>query len=707
MSFEKVFDNKKVTIVTPTYERHYARFCDFIQSINKYCTDKNKLEIIAVIEEKNRAIFTDFITKLPEINISIISTEIILDQFGVYEEPDAALKRLGKFTFQSLKKMGGLLAAKTKWSIVLDSETLFIKHFNVIDLVKDYESGLYVFYTNTIERGSEWNNGLVENVTKQCSSLLGFDGRSRSYMELIIWFYENKKLHDLLKFIKNKLQSFLNIASPEKPIFENVLYYMYLERIDNNEYKFVNINEEWKRLVPEEVSGRYDLKLAPMSFVGADHLSYTLRSSDIAKITEFMETYKIPFFRAEPFLINPDQFVELSKIPHLKAFVSSAHIPWIRKRIAVCVSGEFRNPPATFPKIRHLIGFLMGCDCDVYIHGWRNPDEAVILDTIKPKNYIFEEFPKEKIAALEQEIVYKELNLKPGRDIASLAMFYGMERVFELVERSNVDYDFVIRMRPDIYSESTLLEILRSISMEGDVNGHSIFVPRHFHSQGINDQLAIGGIQAMRSYMKTFSYAESNISSLYFNPESVVLKNILSNDIDIVPFDCRYALMRGDSYNVEHISHIFAMQDRTWWSSCDSVPTYEIANDFFNEKLRCVDFLKKRKDNISDIFVSYPVFPGESSNTVLSIKWRDSNPNGDMQILISGIENGGLIVYPVAQFVTIQDRNVVPADRFHRYVFCYIQDNNFIISEWKYENNKFRSKKLSVEKSRIRASYIR
>lgn len=343
----------------------------------------------------------------------------------------------------------------------------------------------------------------------------------------------------------------------------------------------------------------------------------------------------------------------------------------------------------------------MGCDCDIYLHGWKNPDEAIVLESLKPKDYLFED-PQDLIFSdLAQKIVYTEPNLKPGRDEGSIAMLYGMQKSFELAEKSGVDYDFIIRVRPDIYFEPMLSEILRSISMEGELGENSLYVARHFHSQGINDQFAVGGIDAMRSYMSTYSYMKENISTLYFNPENIVLSNLLENDVEIIPFDCRYALMRSENYHVENVSRIFADQDRVWWSSCTYFPAYEIANSFFKEKHKCVNFLNKRETRISDIFVTLPIFPGSDTNTILSISWRDSNPSGELTLLVAGLEDQSMVVYPSSQFVTIKNGNVVPAPHFPRYIFCYIENDEFIISEWKIENNKFKKSQIRVGKNLI------
>lgn len=703
--FDRLLDPSAVTLVVPTYEKHFKQFCDLVASVRRYCVDRDNVKIIAIVESKNIPLFEKELLLGSVVDVSFLPTEEVLKDFSIERTPKEFLEASGKFTFQSIKKIGGLLKATTKWSIVLDSETIFFKKFSAMSLVRDYERKKYVFYTRTSRRGQGWPGGLIENVTKQCGNLLDVSSGDRSYMELIIWFFETEKVRELAQRVSRNLRNLFDEPSVEKPIFENILYYLFIEKFYSDEYAFLDFEKEWKRLVPNEISGRYDLEYAPLSFCGADHVTYTIAPGETGKISPFFDEYQIPFLRVEPFIVSQSQLDEYKKLDSVVGFVSSAHLAWLKRKVAVCISGEFKGYPGSLSRIRHMVGFLTGADCDVYIHGWRNPDEALIINALKPRKYIFEEIPAGKIRKIEEGIVYKERNLKPGRDFGSLSMFYGMGRCFDLVENSDIEYDFVLRVRPDLYIESTLVDALRGITMAGDADGDSIYVPRHYHSQGINDQIALGGISAMSVYMKTYDFAAKSIDGLYFNPESVLLRNLLTNGVNIVPMDLRYALMRYDGYNVESVAHVFARQDQIWWSSVDDFPAYESANEFFEDKLKCVEFLCKRKKHISDIFI-YVNSGIRGAYNLCSISWRESNPSGDFTMLAHNDNSSSPVVYPTRQPVSLSKDGVIPAFPGRRYVFCYVSDEGkFTIAEWRYREEKFTVSRVEIDADAISASY--
>lgn len=699
-------DDSMVTFVVPTYEKHLAQFCDLVDSVDRHCIDKDRLRLIVILEEKNIPLFEQELRGRLRANISFVTTEDVLKRFSLKKTPTLFLKDSGKFTFQSLKKLGGLLKATSKWCVVLDSETIFFRDFSVQQLVTDYEKKKYVFYTRTSRRGHGWNGGLVDNVTRQCGQLLDVSSGDRSYMELIIWFFETEKVHELIQRVSVNLKNLLEQPSVDKPIFENVLYYLFLEKFHGQEYNFVDFEKEWKRLVPDEISGRYDLESPPLSFCGADHVTYTIAPGETSKISGFLEEYNIPFLRVEPFIVNAAQLEEYKRLETIVAFVSSAHLAWLNQKIAVCISGEFKGFPGSLHRLRHVVGFLTGCECDIFVHGWRNPDEGIILDALKPKGYIFEAKPVGDIQKIESGIVYKERGLKPGRDFGSLSMFYGMKQCFKLVEESDGQYDFVLRIRPDLYLESSLTDILRGITMAGDANLESVYVPRHYHSQGINDQIALGGFEAMTVYMRTYDFIADQVENLYFNPEAILLKNLLNNDVSILPIDLRYALMRYDGYHAESVSHVFARQDSIWWSSVDDFPAYEPANEFFEDKLKCVEFLSKRKKHVSDLFLYLnATLPGALD--VCSVSWRESNPCGDLTMLAHNNQGPAPVVYPTRHPVSLSKNGVAAAMPGRRYIFCYPSDDEtLVIAEWRRQGDgRFAATRTTISLNAVSASY--
>ena len=265
--------SKKLTFVTPSFEKHFQQFSSMVDSIYKNCIDKENLEIVVVIEEKNIDMFSSLSEKFKELSISIVTTESILNKFNIKESPNAFLKRIGKFTFQTLKKFGGILASNTHWSLVLDSETMFYTKFSASELLRNYEDTKYVFYTSTIERKELWKHSLGFRVNQNTARALKLSSLSRWYMEIFHWFYEKDKVQDLIfdKLGHNWLDE-ITYSHSSVDYFECILYYAYLNKYYQHEYQFLNLHETLLKYVDRNISTRFKLDDLPFSLHGNDFI---------------------------------------------------------------------------------------------------------------------------------------------------------------------------------------------------------------------------------------------------------------------------------------------------------------------------------------------------------------------------------------------------------------------------------------------------
>lgn len=259
-----------------------------------------------------------------------------------------------------------------------------------------------------------------------------------------------------------------------------------------------------------------------------------------------------------------------------------------RPRVAVCISGEFRHVHHRTPEhhVRQLKSFLLGSDCDVYIHGWSNSSEALILSELRPCAWLFE--PRPDLSRLAGRVRLVEPDIKPGRDQGSLAMFYGIERCFELVEAEGAGYDYVVRVRPDLHIQVSLREIIDGIEKHGRLP-NTVYVPHLFHSKGINDQLAVGSSAAMKTYSTTYSFLCANIERAFFNPEAVLLRRILDSGARIALAEIPYALMREVPIRINTVFELFERQRVIWWSRTEWLPRYQDVTRYFADKLRAMN----------------------------------------------------------------------------------------------------------------------
>ena len=79
--------DNRLTIVTPTFEKHYLQFAKMVKSISEKCLDKHKLEIIAVLEHKNIELFSKIVGN--DSNLLIV--------FYVQIMPDDLVMQLQRF----------------------------------------------------------------------------------------------------------------------------------------------------------------------------------------------------------------------------------------------------------------------------------------------------------------------------------------------------------------------------------------------------------------------------------------------------------------------------------------------------------------------------------------------------------------------------------------------------------------------------------
>lgn len=197
------------------------------------------------------------------------------------------------------------------------------------------------------------------------------------------------------------------------------------------------------------------------------------------------------------------------------------------KKIALCLSGYFNSPKDTnslgekgFEHIKKHI--LDGNDVDVYIHSW----DIKNMDTIKSlygnliKNSIF-----------ESQIDFKPLFYKNKLDRFTshgtpfwniFSQYYSVQKSFELMVNSEVNYDCVIKARFD------LGRINRNTSGPGRENPYAVqcinfnpnFDMRYFYmadwqyldTEGPADMWFYSNLENMKKFNKVFDVLSNDIS---------------------------------------------------------------------------------------------------------------------------------------------------------------------------------------------------
>jgi hypothetical protein len=124
--------------------------------------------------------------------------------------------------------------------------------------------------------------------------------------------------------------------------------------------------------------------------------------------------------------------------------------------------------------------------------------------------------------------------------LSGFKMFYYWKRAFELMEdyskTHSIHYDIVIYMRADEFFQSNM--VLPYIEQ------NKIYVPEGYDHNGLNDQMAVGRIDAMRSYMNVYCEIPT-IFQVYrrpFHPETYALIIAHYKKLTVVRFKLAYHL---------------------------------------------------------------------------------------------------------------------------------------------------------------------
>lgn len=235
-------------------------------------------------------------------------------------------------------------------------------------------------------------------------------------------------------------------------------------------------------------------------------------------------------------------------------------------RVAVCLSGHLRTFERTHKSLKdNLIAPL---NADVFIHTWEmlgsenskaGADQLSSSATTKSKISLIREFYDPKKINIETFDKNYFMNLGNKVNILDsdrmyvvnhlgyhFAMFYSIKKANDLKSEFEIEngfkYDYVIRFRPDLYLET---KINQSFFPS---HKNSIVTPMiaQYHSDGMNDQIAIGSSENMDTYSLIFNnklqYCQSRVCSI--RPESLLRYHCTKHGLVIEKKNIQYLIIR-------------------------------------------------------------------------------------------------------------------------------------------------------------------
>lgn len=134
-------------------------------------------------------------------------------------------------------------------------------------------------------------------------------------------------------------------------------------------------------------------------------------------------------------------------------------------KIAVCIQGQLRTGLLAFPNLKHFFGELFS-SIDFFIHTWTTDMHRNVLAFHEIRRRQHVEIPKENLETYKQLYQPKKFLVEDQQEflnplrkkfgvVGELAnLYYGFYKVVELKndyqKENNIQYDVVVKLRPDI-----------------------------------------------------------------------------------------------------------------------------------------------------------------------------------------------------------------------------------------------------------------
>lgn len=267
----------KICIVIPSFTSHFNELMRFLNTNKKYNNDNHNTDIYIIVSSFEVEYFTEM-TKIFD-NVYILNFKNLMKKhFNLEMNESNFLKSQGKVSFQSYKKLCGMLECKQYIKIFLtDSETYFIRECNLLSELINTKTLLYSYKIHNATQQIALN--IAKNILN-INYTLPWIGLVFSYQ----WIFN---YYDILEFYNNyKLKIISNtILKNNKCFFIETTLYCYLF-IKNKNYNFIDLTNKLAYTDCEHFYynlkyDKYNKKVIDDIILSANIFCYSIQQLDI------------------------------------------------------------------------------------------------------------------------------------------------------------------------------------------------------------------------------------------------------------------------------------------------------------------------------------------------------------------------------------------------------------------------------------------
>ena len=221
-------------LILPTYPPDFKWVNLFVRSVKKFCVDYDDVKIDFIVESENLALLRSNLAELITDNMKIKSVEDILRR-NKYNSKEATFYKSGdrKYTYQSIKKILGVIDSDEEFNLVIDSDNIAIKQFEFKELFNNFDK---IYYC-------DWVTSDLQNCVRNNSNLLIKTNIESWTFESSFWPYKKSIMLKTLENVesvnvirKEELFNFLNCV----PMFFEKCLYDYFTIKNNENFEMIS-----------------------------------------------------------------------------------------------------------------------------------------------------------------------------------------------------------------------------------------------------------------------------------------------------------------------------------------------------------------------------------------------------------------------------------------------------------------------------------
>lgn len=281
---------EKLTVIIPSYPAHFQGLNSLLLSAQRNLIDLEEVQFKIVIGSGGLSA-VDSIYIPDGVNAEVVTIQTILGELGIGQPNDDALyKRIGKYNYQSIKKLFATLRYGSNWTLLMDSEHFILRKCRLNDILNNFMLRKQQFYSPF------FGTPLQGRVTETVTGLLGVPFEQKWLFEVQSWFIEKQILQDMVNHFGGEEQLYATFFE-KRAVFEMVLYHWFIySQPGRYGYQFTNC---WE-LLEAHMGDKFLPFLGRFRMFGLTMLEFCcigLMQDNLNLLSKFYADMNISFFR--------------------------------------------------------------------------------------------------------------------------------------------------------------------------------------------------------------------------------------------------------------------------------------------------------------------------------------------------------------------------------------------------------------------------